>query len=141
MTTPQITLVKQTWSAVATLDPVTVGSLFYNRLFEIAPEVRPMFRGEIPEQSKKRLMMLHYVIQKLDSLDDIMAEVQHLARRHVGYGVQPRHYDVVGQALLWTLEQGLAPAWTPDVRAAWVTCYTTLSGAMIAAGEEVAAAA
>lgn len=141
MTTHQITLVKQTWSAVATLDPVTVGGLFYNRLFAIAPEVRPMFRGEIPEQSKKLLLMLHYVIQKLDRLDDIMAEVRQLARRHVGYGVQPRHYGVVAQALLWTLEQGLGPAWTPEVRDAWVTCYTLLSGAMIAAGNEVATVA
>ncbi len=140
MTNQQINYVKSTWAMVASLDAEMVGGLFYNRLFEIAPEVRGMFRGPIPEQSKKLLTMIGYVIKKLDKLDDIIDEVAKLAQRHVQYGVTAEHYNVVAVALLWTLEKGLGEHWTEEVKEAWVLCYTTLAGAMIAAADEVKAA-
>lgn len=77
--------------------------------------------------------MLGYVISKLDKLDEIVDEVSKLAVRHVQYGVKDEHYGVVAIALLWTLEQGLGEDWTPEVKEAWITCYTILSGAMIQA--------
>lgn len=126
---------------VATLDPVTVGGLFYNRLFEIAPPIRAMFRTTVTEQSKKLLTMIGYVINKLDKLEDIIDEVAKLAKGHVQYGVKAAHYSIVGEALLWTLEKGLAEHWTEEVKEAWVLCYTTLANAMIAAAEEVQIAA
>ena len=126
---------------VATLEPETVGGLFYNRLFEIAPEVRAMFRTPVAEQSRKLLSMISYVISKLDKLGDIMDEVAKLAQRHVQYGVNAEHYQVVGAALLWTLEKGLGEHWTAEVKEAWVLCYTTLANAMIAAADETQAAA
>jgi hemoglobin-like flavoprotein len=141
MTPQQIQHVKSTWGMVASLDPEAVGGLFYGRLFEIAPQIRHMFRAPIPEQSKKLLTMIGYVINKLDKLDDIIDEVAKLAQRHVQYGVQPAHYNIVADALLWTLEKGLGEHWTEEVKESWVLCYTTLAGAMIAAaGEGVKAA-
>lgn len=141
MTTKQIELVKTSWGLVAQIEMETVGGLFYNRLFEIMPEVKPMFnRTPMPEQSKKLLMLLTYVISKLDKLEDILDEVKNLARSHVKYGVQEKHYAPVGAALLWTLEQGLGEHWNPELKDAWTKTYTVLSGAMIeAAGHNVAA--
>lgn len=136
MTNEQIQLVKQSWGKVAAIDPLVVGELFYNRLFEIAPAVKPMFRNPMPEQSRKLLSMLAYVIGKLDKLDDIIDEVSKLAVRHVQYGVREEHYGVVAVALLWTLEQGLGDNWTPSVKEAWIACYTILSGAMIQAANQ-----
>lgn len=136
MTTKNIELVKGSWALVAAMDMETVGSLFYNRLFEIAPEVQPMFsKTTMPEQSKKLLTMLSYVIAKLDKLDDIIDEVAKLAKRHQGYGVKAEHYTAVGQALLWTLEQGLGMQWNEELKASWTEVYIVLSGAMINAGE------
>jgi len=126
---------------VAKIDPVTVGGLFYNRLFEIAPELRGMFRSPVEEQSKKLLSMIGYVINKLDKLDDIIDEVSKLAQRHVQYGVKSEQYAIVAEALLWTLEKGLAEAWTPEVKESWVTCYTILANAMIAASGDMREAA
>jgi len=131
MTPKQIELVKATWSQVAALDHVTVGKLFYDRLFEIAPQVRPMFHHPLPEQSKKLLAMINYVISKLDKLEDILGEVAKLAQRHVHYGVEPQHYTVVGEALLWTLEKGLGKNWNEEIQIAWFDCYRVLSAAMI----------
>ena len=138
MTSHQINLVKNSWVLVAQIDKETVGSLFYNRLFEIAPEVKPMFsRTTMPEQSKKLLTMLSYIINKLDKLDDIIDEVKKLAQRHVHYGVKDEHYIAVGSALLYTLEAGLGNNWTSDLKLAWISCYVLLSGAMIDASKGV----
>jgi hemoglobin-like flavoprotein len=133
MTNRQISIVRSTWDAVSTLDPVMVGELFYQKLFELSPEVRPMFRNPMPEQSRKLLAMIGYVISKLDKLSDIISEVQKLAQRHVHYGVKESHYEVVGIALLDTLEKGLGEQWNDEALQAWTTCYTILSGAMIKA--------
>ncbi len=133
MTNDQIQLVQQSWASVVRL-PEVVGPLFYGRLFEIAPEFKPMFnKTSVPEQSKKLFMMLNYVITKLSRLEEVLEEVSALAKRHVGYGVQPVHYATVGAALLWTLEKGLGDKWTEELKAAWTACYTILSSAMIEA--------
>ena len=137
MTNKQIDLVKSSWAIVATIDPVTVGGIFYNRLFEIAPQLKDMFRNPMPEQSKKLLAMISYVIRKLDKLEDILDEVAKLAQRHVSYGVKPGHYTTVGEALIWTLEKGLGENWNTELKEAWTVCYDILSSAMInAAGYE-----
>jgi len=142
MTQKQTELVRSSWAMVAAMDHVAVGQLFYNRLFEIAPQVKPMFRNPIDEQSKKLFAMISYVISKLDKLETILSEVAKLAQRHTTYGVQPHHYSIVGEALLWTLEKGLAENWNEETRGAWIECYTILSNAMIASsGQEVHKAA
>jgi hemoglobin-like flavoprotein len=134
----QINIVKESFALVAKIPAETVGNLFYNRLFEIAPEVKPMFGNtNIEDQSRKLLSMLSYIINKLDNLEAIIDEVAKLAKRHVKYGVAPEHYQPVGAALLWTLEKGLATNWNSELGDAWTLCYGTLSGAMIAACEEV----
>ena len=142
MTQNQIQLVKSSWSLVAAMDPVDVGNLFYGRLFTIAPQLRPMFRGPIDEQSKTLIAMIHYVIIKLDKLDSILSEVGKLAQRHKSYGVEAGHYALVGDALIWTLQKGLAENWSEEVEEAWLACYAILSQAMIsAAGQETKKAA
>ena len=128
-----IALVKNSWAIVAQLEMEVVGGLFYNRLFEIMPSVKPMFsKTPMPEQSKKLLTMLSYVIGKLDRLEEIMDEVTKLERRHTQYGVKDEHYAAVGTALLWTLEQGLGELWNAELAAAWTEIYSILAGAMMA---------
>ena len=97
----------------------------------------PEKKMPLPEQSKKLLTMLSYVIAKLDKLEDIMSEVTKLARRHAGYGVTDEHYTAVGSALLWTLEQGLGAEWNEELEMAWTDVYTVLAGAMMAGQQEV----
>ena len=141
MTPHQINLIKSSWAKVSMIDPVVVGSLFYGKIFEIAPAAREMFKGSMAEQSKKVLSMLNYVISKLDRLEDIMGEVVKLARRHTTYGVREEHYAVVGNALVWTLEKGLGDEWNEELQEAWADCYSTLATAMINAAEYTADAA
>jgi hemoglobin-like flavoprotein len=112
-------------------------ALFYGRLFEIAPDVRAMFTGDLTAQGAKLMGALAFVVAGLDKLEQIIPDVQALARRHVGYGVKESHYAAVGEALIWTLEQGLGRAFTPKVRQAWLEAYGILAEAMIAAARNV----
>lgn len=129
MTPQQITLVQDSWAAVVPIQDTAAG-LFYKRLFELDPAVRPLFKGDMQEQGRKLMKMLGTVVNSLTRLDELVPVAQDMARRHVGYGVQAAHYDTVGLALLWTLEQGLGPKFTDDTRDAWATAYGTLSGVM-----------
>jgi hemoglobin-like flavoprotein len=124
-----IRLVQQTWKQV---DPIReqAAALFYGRLFELDPSLRPLFKGDMAEQGRKLMNMLATAAMGIDRLDSIVGEVQALGRRHVSYGVQDAHYDTVGAALLWTLEQGLGDAFTPQVKAAWAEAYTLLADTM-----------
>lgn len=136
MTITQIALIKNSWQQVALLDAVTVGGLFYTRLLECNPALRPLFRSPVPEQSKKLVQMISYVIARLDALDTVMHDIQKLAQRHVRYGVEPKHYDMVGEALIWTLQKGLPGAWNNELETAWIQCYSLLAAAMIDASQE-----
>lgn len=130
MTPEQVKLVQGSFSKVVPMAG-QAAELFYDRLFEIAPSVKPLFKGDLAEQKKKLIAMLATVVNGLDKLDTILPAASSLAKRHVGYGAQPEHYPVVGEALLWTLEKGLGEAWTPEVEDAWTEAYGTLSGFMI----------
>jgi nitric oxide dioxygenase len=130
MTPDQVKLVQQSFSKVVPIaDQAAI--LFYDRLFEIAPQVKAMFPADMTEQRKKLIAMLAAVVNGLGDLPSILPAASALAKRHVAYGAKAAHYPVVGAALLWTLEKGLGEAWTPDVAAAWTTAYGTLSGFMI----------
>jgi len=140
MTPEQISLIQNSLANVALISD-QAAALFYGRLFEIAPEVKPLFRGDMTEQGRKLMTTLGIVVRGLSDLETILPAASALAKRHVTYGVKASHYGPVGAALLWTLEQGLGTEWTPQLATAWTTAYTTLSGYMIAEayGREAAA--
>ena len=140
MTPQQIKLIQDSFAKVAPISE-QAAALFYGRLFEIAPEVKPLFRGDMTEQGRKLMATLAVVVNGLANLDSILPAASELAKRHVGYGVEPGHYLPVGEALLWTLERGLDGGWTPELAAAWTAAYATLSHFMIgeAYGRSVAA--
>ena len=130
MTPDQVKLVRESFSKVAPISE-QAAVLFYDRLFEVAPQVRAMFPADMTEQRRKLMMMLSAVVNGLGDLPSILPAASALAKRHVAYGAKAEHYPVVGGALLWTLEKGLGEGWTPDIAAAWATAYGTLSGFMI----------
>jgi hemoglobin-like flavoprotein len=131
MTPDQVTLVQQSFAKVAPISEAAA-VLFYDRLFEVAPSVKPMFPADMTEQRKKLMATLAVVVGGLGNLESILPAASALAKRHIGYGAKPEHYPVVGGALLWTLEKGLGESWTPEVKDAWTAAYGTLSGFMIA---------
>ena len=131
MTPDQVRLVQESFARLAPIAD-QAASMFYGRLFEIAPQVRAMFPPDMAEQQRKLMATLTIVVNGLSNPESILPAASSLATRHVAYGARPEHYPVVGSALLWTLEQGLGDGWTPELAEAWSTAYGTLSGYMIA---------
>jgi len=78
-------------------------------------------------QGRKVMQMFAQIVDALAQPEELVTEVADLGRRHVHYGVRDAQYDSVGTALLWTLELGLGPAFTPEVRNAWTEAYLLLS--------------
>ena len=125
----QVRIVQHTWSLVMPIADTAAG-LFYERLFELDPRLKPMFRTDPAAQRVKLISMLSLIVKGIGNLDKLIDTVQEMGMRHVNYGVKDEHYDTVGEAFLWTLEQGLGEAWTPEAQAAWVAAYGILSSAM-----------
>ena len=129
MTPDEIAKVRTSFAQVVPIKEAAA-ELFYGRLFELDPSLKPMFTGDMKEQGRKLMTMIGTAVAGLDRLESIVPAVQALGRRHVGYGVTDGHYDTVATALLWTLEQGLGAAFTPDVKAAWASAYGILADTM-----------
>ena len=139
MTPEQIELVKSSWAQVVPIAD-TAAKLFYGKLFELDPALKPLFKGDMTEQGRKLMRMVSTAVNGLDRLDQIVPAVKDLGVRHVAYGVQDTHYETVGSALLWTLGQGLGDAFTTDVETAWATVYGLLADTMKSAAAEAVAA-
>ena len=138
MTPQQIQLVQQSYSKIVRIADQAAG-LFYTRLFETAPYVLPLFKGDMHEQGRKLMSVIGVAVVALDNLPELVPIVRDLGRRHASYGVKDDHYDVVAEAFLWTVEKGLGESFTDDVKEAWTSAYLLLANTMKGAAQDVAA--
>lgn len=138
MTPEKIALVQRNFKDVTPIAD-QAATLFYQRLFEIAPQVRPLFKGDISDQGKKLMTMIGVAVRGLDKLETIVPAVQNLGRSHRGYGVKEEHFKQVGAALLWTLEIGLGDTWNKESEVAWTEAYNILATTMIEAMKQAKA--
>src|SRR5260221_4876680 len=129
MTPKQVALVQDSFAKVALISEAAA-VLFYDRLFDIAPQMKAMFPDDMIEQRRKLMAMLAGVVKGLGNFEQVLPAASALAKRHVSYGAKAQHYPVVGAALLWTLEKGLGDGWTPEVAAATRAAVSTPSGVM-----------
>jgi hemoglobin-like flavoprotein len=96
------------WLRVKLVAPTSQpAALFYGRLFEIAPEVKPLLRGDMTEQGYKLMAALGVAVNSLGNLEAVLPAASALAKRQVYYVVKAADYTPVGAALLWTLGHGL----------------------------------
>lgn len=139
MTPEQIEMVSKSWKQVLPISE-QAAELFYGRLFELDPELKPMFKGDMTEQGRKLMSMINTAVNNISNVEKIIPALQDLGKRHVHYGVTDKHYATVAGALLWTLEQGLGKdIFTEDLKEAWTLTYTTLANVMIEAANSAAA--
>jgi len=129
MTPNQIKLVQSSWASVYQNSELAAKE-FYQTLFEIAPDVKPMFKNDMDEQGRKLMQVLNTAVLSLDNLPALIPVVEELGQRHVGYGVTTQHYDAVGRALVSTLSAALGDKFTKDVQEAWLLTYSAISNVM-----------
>lgn len=139
ITQQQIELVE---TSAATVDPVLEGfaAAFYARLFSQHPEVRPMFQADPGAQAAKLATELRRIVSALRDPERFARQVRTLGERHLRYGVEASHYDVVGSVLIATFVDVLGPAFTPELEAAWTAAYGQVAATMLEASEAAAAA-
>lgn len=138
MTPKQKLLVQDSFAKVAPIAD-QAATLFYQRLFTLDPNLKPLFKSSMEEQGRKLMKMIGTAVNGLDNLTALVPTVQDLGRRHVDYGVKDQHYDTVGSALLWTLEQGLGDDFTTETKEAWAEVYGILATTMKDAAAEASA--
>jgi hemoglobin-like flavoprotein len=134
MTPHQIEIVRQSFAKIMPYKDQVI-ELFYCRLFELDPSIRLMFKSDMAEQREKLTAALAMVISRLEMMEGLLPVLRELGRRHKTYGVRNRHYDVVGAALLWTLEIGLSSSWTKELAEAWRDASGQVANAMIEGAE------
>ena len=132
-------LVNKTWSNVVPIAD-TAAELFYGRLFELDPSVKPMFKGDMKEQGAKLMKTIGLAVSALNDLEPLIPTLKEMGAAHAGYGVKDAHYNTVGNALLWTLEKGLGDAFTDEVKNAWASVYEVLATTMKSGAAEAEAA-
>jgi hemoglobin-like flavoprotein len=135
MTPEEVTLIKNSFRLVVPIAD-QAAAIFYARLFELDPTLRGLFHGDMAEQGKKLMQTLGFAVTSLDRIETIVPGVRQLGFRHAAYKVREQHYETVGAALLWTLEKGLGPAFTPSTRAAWAKVYWLLAETMKAGARD-----
>jgi hemoglobin-like flavoprotein len=130
LTEKQISLIQDSF---AKLEPTAdkVAEFFYKKLFELQPSYRSLFKEDMQKQGRKLMEMFSFLVRSLNNLHSLLPELRKLGQRHMVYGVKADMYKYVGMALMHTLEQGLGPAFTPEVKTAWGELYQTLSKTMI----------
>ena len=129
MTPEQIEIVKANFIQIAPLAN-EVAAEFYERLFQLDPSLRLMFKEDLTEQKKKLMMMLKFAVGTLDQLEVFEPSLEELGRRHVAYGVKETHYETVGTALILTLREMLGASLSDQIEAAWIAAYTLIAGTM-----------
>lgn len=127
-----VELVQTSWAKVVLIAD-SAGKLFYTHLFEADPNLKSLFKGDIDQQATKLVQMINLAVNRLDDLAVLVPALDQLGKRHVAYGVLPTHYQTVGAALLKTLEQGLGPAFTSEVKDAWTSVYAVMTDVMVKA--------
>ena len=138
MTPEQIELVQSSWEKVKPISD-KAAELFYGKLFELNPAYKDLFPHDMVEQGRKLMAMINTAVNSLKNLEAVVPAVEEMGKRHVGYGVTDKDYDVVGEALLWTLGAGLGDAFTDDVEQAWTETYGVLATTMKNAAATMAA--
>jgi hemoglobin-like flavoprotein len=138
MTPEQLQLVRSSYAALGD-DAPAMAVDFYARLFAADPSAEALFTDGPEVMSVKFADELAAIVEAISSFDTFAPRVRELAARHVGYGVQPRHYRAVGEALIGALAAHLAPVWDDALEAAWRRAYNLVAEVMMAAAAEVSA--
>ena len=126
----EIELVRNTWNPVAA-DRDGSAALFYGRLFQVAPEVIPLFNGDMRSQGRKLMQMIGVAVHNMHRLEELLPALRRLGARHRTYGARPEHYPVVEAALMAMLTEALGHAFTDEAKTAWEKTYRTVATAML----------
>ncbi|MBX2998861.1 MAG: hypothetical protein KF893_10155 [Caldilineaceae bacterium] len=124
-----INRVRETFTQINTISDLTA-RFFYERLFALSPETEQLFTGNMQTQRGKFMATLRFIVEVLDEPESLQTTMHRLSQEHAQYRISDEDYRMVGEALLWSLERTLGPAYTPAVAETWSRLYALLAGLM-----------
>lgn len=130
MTPEQSRCVRDSWRSLSAKRDEVVRD-FYTRLFQLAPSLRALFGDDLSEQRRKLAITLNLAVSHIGQLDEIRDSLHELGRRHVHYGARPEHYELVIQALIWSLASNSGARFDANTEAAWRSALENISQAML----------
>lgn len=99
---------------------------FYEVLFQKAPHLQSLFKSDAKFQHDRLTKAVVGVVSNIDNFDNIRPNLVELGKRHVRYRVSPDMYDIVGSALLESLQLE-----NQDQVNAWTEAYGLIKDAML----------
>jgi hemoglobin-like flavoprotein len=121
------------------LEAGQTAAAFHHRLLELDPAMRELFHGALAEQVRRLLQMLGSAVSGAQSLAKLGPEARHLGFRHANDRLEEKHFDTVGEALLWTLANRLGANFTQEISNAWGNTYWILAETVKAGARDAAA--
>ena len=134
LTSAQIDLIRDSFHRLQP-DVQEASELFYVRLFEIAPELREMFRSDMTGQGMRFMSTLGVIVQNLGEPNALRPYLEWLAQGHAAYGVKREHFLPMGQALIQTMRETLGENFPEGAAAAWESAYEHLASEMVTLGD------
>jgi hemoglobin-like flavoprotein len=135
MTPEQVDLIRKSFDAMWPIRR-DVAELCYSRFFELAPEARDLFLGDVERQQMKLMDMIAALVSSLDERPLFQSLVTNSGRRHARFGVQPSQYVKMGEALMWSLECKFGASFTPELRECWRALYAKVQIEMLLAAAD-----
>jgi hemoglobin-like flavoprotein len=129
MNSKQMDLVRQTCKEVAPIAD-SAADLFYTKLFQIDPTLRPVFVAQLDNRGRRLMQMVEAAAEALDKPTTLAPALAGLGSRQVASTTSDHRYETVGAALILTFRQGLGPAFTPEARQAWIELFDNIEGMM-----------
>jgi hemoglobin-like flavoprotein len=133
MTPEQAKLIRQSFDAIWPVRRKLTAE-FYRRFFELAPDAKGLFHGDMERQHLKLMDMLAAIVGTLDKRAMFQSIISYSGRQHVQFGAKPLHFTAFGNALIWSLEQQFGALFTPEMKEAWIKLYDAVQSEMIRAG-------
>jgi nitric oxide dioxygenase len=125
MTPIQQELVRDSFTMVEPFSTV-IATLFYNRLYEIAPHLRERLSCEARHQGALFVEFVTSVINNLGNRERIESLALDLRLKHRSFAACLKGIPAVETAFFWTLKEVLQKDFTPEVCSAWVVFYQEL---------------
>ena len=135
MTPEQVDLIRKSFDAMWPMRG-DIADLCYSRFFELAPDARDLFPGDMEQQRAKLMDMIAALVGSLDQRALFQSLAAHSGRQHARFGVQPSQYAALGEALMWSLECKFGGSFTPELRESWRALYATVQVEMLRAAAQ-----
>lgn len=140
MTPEQAKIVADSFSQLESRLP-ELGAAVYDRLFDVAPETRSMFRGDMSAQHKKLVNVIvefvklrrrsqHFLPVTGSSGTAVVPGLNRLRSGHTAAGVKAEHYALMRKAILNSLDSMLGEKFDAKAAEAWGAAFDMLAETM-----------